>query len=197
MQVAPKLRTLATGPAWPARWVRSTPWPFFCPTLCPLQGFSLVPSYVALGFLWWVFIWMWVNLKKDIQEWQTYCNGDCVNIMSVNSGQKNNQYQHIYICDITPMPPVTDIKFVYEQLHNHSNWLEVQLCAVCCASFLFCQVQPYPPPSRPLVHPCPSPLHGHTHTHMGECPHYPITHLCTVAHAEFRVCVKQFGLWGR
>ena len=87
--------------------------------------------------------------------------------MSVNSGQKNNQYQHIYIFDILPCPPVTDIKFVYEQLHNHSNWLEVQLCAVCCASFLFCQVQPYPPPSRPLVHPCPSPLHGHTHTYGG------------------------------
>ena len=96
---------------------------------------------------------MWVNLKKDIQEWQTYCNGDCVHIMSVNSGQKNNQYQHIYICDITPMPPVTDIKFVYEQLHNHSNWLEVQLCAVCC----LCAVQVFffvkSSPIRPLAAP--------------------------------------------
>ena len=35
-------------------------------------------------------------------------------------------------------------------------------------------------------------------THTGECLHYPVTHPHTVvAHAEFRVCVKQFGLRGR
>ena len=67
--------------------------------------------------------------------------------------------------------------------------------SLCRFSFLSRAPLPPPSPCHPLVHPCPSPLHGHTH--MGECLHYPVIHPCTVAHAEFRVCVKQFGLRGR